>query len=109
MGISRSENMRRIRSSDTEPEMLLRRRLHSAGVRYRVRYSRLIGKPDIVVACYKVAIFVHGCFWHRHEGCQRATFPKTNISYWREKFKRNIERDARVESALRQAGWTVVV
>lgn len=109
MSISRSENMRRIRSSDTEPELLLRRRLHAAGFRYVLHHKKVVGKPDIVMPCRKAAIFVHGCFWHRHYGCSRATFPNTNETYWREKFARNVRRDADVQNTLRLQGWNVII
>lgn len=109
MAISRSENMRRIRSGDTGPELALRRALHGLGYRYRVRPKGLPGRPDIVFPARRKAVFVHGCFWHRHEGCPRARVPKTNSSYWGPKLAGNAARDAEHLAQLRQEGWEVLV
>lgn len=103
----RSALMRRVRGKDTKPEMLLRKALHSAGVRFRLHDRRLPGRPDLVLPGRRLAIFVHGCFWHRHEGCPRTTTPKANNAYWTQKFAENIERDERKTNQLRQAGWNV--
>jgi DNA mismatch endonuclease (patch repair protein) len=92
--------MRRVRQKDTAPEIRLRKALHAAGVRFRLHDKRLPGRPDIVLACRRLAIFVHGCFWHRHEGCSRTTTPKSNRAYWMRKFAENIERDRRKTSQL---------
>jgi DNA mismatch endonuclease (patch repair protein) len=105
----RSERMSRIRGKDTRPELALRKILHSLGLRYRLHGVGLIGKPDIVFSRYKTVIFVHGCFWHRHAGCSIATTPKTNTSFWIEKFNKNVLRDARVVSALENLGWKVII
>ncbi len=105
----RSERMSRIRSRDTKPEILLRKALHRLGFRYRVHGSGLPGKPDIVLAKYKTAIFVHGCFWHRHPGCKIATIPKSNTEFWIEKFSRNVARDERSTAKLDELGWRVLV
>jgi DNA mismatch endonuclease (patch repair protein) len=105
----RSERMSRIRSKDTKPELLLRKALHKLGLRYRLGGAKLPGKPDIVLPRHRAAIFVHGCFWHRHEGCKVASTPKSNTAYWSAKFAKNVERDARVIRELEELGWTVLV
>jgi len=104
----RSWNMSRITGRNTKPEILLRSLLHRAGFRFRLHAKDLPGKPDIVLAKYRIAIFVHGCFWHRHPGCRNATTPSTRPEFWAEKFDRNVERDARTVAALEEAGWTVL-
>lgn len=109
VSITRSENMRRIRSRDTTPELTLRAALHRSGLRYRLHDSDLIGSPDIVFRTKKVAIFVHGCFWHTHPSCPRATIPATNCAYWSTKLERNRLRDLRVQSELRAQGWQLLV
>jgi DNA mismatch endonuclease (patch repair protein) len=101
--------MRRIRSSNTKPEVLLRKALHARGLRFRLHGRQLPGKPDVVLPRHRVAIFVHGCFWHRHEGCKVATTPKSNTQFWIDKFDRNVARDKRVRSELEAAGWRVIV
>ena len=106
---TRSENMRRIRSSNTQPELILRGALHASGLRYRLHRNDLPGKPDIVFVRPRVAVFVHGCFWHRHAGCRRCTRPRTNTSYWDRKFLLNVARDDRVTRELRDAGWAVEI
>ena len=85
--------------------MLVRRLLHSMNYRYRLHRKDLPGHPDVVFNKRKKVIFVHGCFWHRHEGCKRATVPKTRADFWAEKFSRNVERDREVESKLAEMGW----
>ncbi|WP_271893347.1 very short patch repair endonuclease [Candidatus Phyllobacterium onerii] len=105
----RSERMSRIRSRDTKPEIALRQALHRLGFRFRVRDTKLPGKPDVVLTKYKTAIFVHGCFWHRHPGCKVATTPKSNTEFWTDKFSRNVARDERVTSQLEELGWCVIV
>jgi DNA mismatch endonuclease (patch repair protein) len=105
----RSRRMARIRSRDTVPEVALRKALHAMGFRYRVNDHRLPGRPDIVLPRYRTVVFVHGCFWHRHEGCSIATTPKSNTPFWREKFNRNVARDSRVSDELSAAGWKVIV
>lgn len=98
-----------IRSKDTRPELALRRVLHRMGFRYRLHGAGLPGKPDLVFPRHKVALFVHGCFWHRHSGCSIATTPKSNTPFWLEKFEKNVVRDRRVIDQLREQGWTVLV
>jgi len=107
--VERSQRMTRIRSKDTVPEITLRRALHSRGFRYRLNDKQLPGKPDLVLAKYRAVIFVHGCFWHRHGGCKVATTPKSNTSFWTEKFDRNVARDTRVTDQLISKGWRVLV
>lgn len=101
--------MRAVRRSSTKPEMELRRRLHAMGFRYRLNVPRLPGSPDLVFPRYRAAVFVHGCFWHRHDGCRRTTMPKTRTEFWSAKFGRNIQRDADVEQTLLAEGWRVGV
>lgn len=105
----RSERMSRIRGKDTQPELALRRVLHGLGLRYRLHGAGLPGKPDLVFPRYKAVVFVHGCFWHRHAGCNIATLPKSNTSFWIEKFQRNVARDTRVVAQLEVQGWRVFV
>lgn len=106
---NRSKIMRAVRRRDTTPEMAVRRFLHSRGFRFRVHNDKLSGSPDIVLKKYRTAIFVHGCFWHRHLGCKKASTPKTRAEFWRAKFERNIARDAACEHQLRNDGWDVIV
>lgn len=105
----RSYNMSRIRSINSKPEELVRRYLFSKGLRYRKNVKTLPGKPDIVLAKYKTIIFVNGCFWHAHQGCQYFVMPKSNIEYWNEKIDRNIKRDKLVYKQLSEAGWNVII
>ena len=98
-----------IKGRNTTPEMRLRKALHGAGFRFRLHAAKLPGRPDIVLPRYRAAIFVHGCFWHRHDGCRNASVPKTNAAFWEEKFARNIERDATNISGLDEAGWRVAI
>ncbi|WP_346897537.1 very short patch repair endonuclease [uncultured Roseibium sp.] len=105
----RSALMARIGSKDTKPELKVRRLLHVLGYRFRLHRKGLPGRPDIVLPKWKTAIFVHGCFWHRHPGCKDASTPKTNVEFWEKKFLENTTRDERVSNELRQLGWKVVV
>jgi DNA mismatch endonuclease Vsr len=86
--------MGRVRQKHTGPELLVRKALHAAGARFRLHRKDLPGSQDIILPKYRLAIFVHGCFWHRHAGCKKTTTPKTRVEFWRAKFERNIERDA---------------
>lgn len=104
----RSRIMRAVHSKDTAPEMVVRRLLHSLGYRYRLHRRDLPGKPDVVLASRRKAIFVHGCFWHGHECLRGARAPKTNEEYWRAKINGNRVRDARNASALETANWNVL-
>lgn len=103
----RSRMMSSIRSGDTQPEMKLRRALHSRGFRYRLHDPMLPGKPDLVFARHRAVLFVHGCFWHRHVGCRYATMPSSNVEFWRNKFEKNIARDKVSVHSLRAKGWRV--
>ena len=105
----RSANMRAIRHKDTAPELAVRRLLHGMGYRYRLHDRKLPGRPDIVFPGRRAVVFVHGCFWHGHDGCRLAAQPKTRADWWRNKIGTNKERDARSEAALRQSGWSVRV
>jgi DNA mismatch endonuclease (patch repair protein) len=101
--------MRGIRSRDTRPERVVRSWLHAHGYRFRLGRKDLPGSPDIVLPRYHVAIFVNGCFWHRHAGCKNAVVPRTRTNWWMSKFARNVVRDAHATRALRRMGWVVVV
>ena len=101
--------MARIGSADTSPELAVRRLLHRLGYRFRLHRRGLPGTPDICFPGRKKAIFVHGCFWHRHEGCRRTTTPVTRTSFWNDKFRKNVERDRANLKALRELGWSVMV
>lgn len=104
----RSALMRRVGAKNTAPEMAVRRTVHGLGYRYRVHVKELPGSPDLVFRSRKKVIFVHGCFWHRHEKCSRASTPTTNVEFWNAKFQRNIVRDQRNELLLKSAGWDVL-
>lgn len=103
----RSWNMSRIKGQNTGPEVRLRSLLHRAGFRFRIHAKELPGRPDIILPKYRAAIFVHGCFWHRHAGCRNATMPSTRTEFWQAKFDANVSRDERNRAALQAAGWTV--
>ena len=105
----RSEIMSRIRGRDTRPEMIVRRIAHGLGFRFRLHRKDLPGRPDIVFPRHQAVIVVHGCFWHRHPGCKRASSPKTRVRYWQNKFEDNVVRDKRNETALCDLGWKVMV
>jgi DNA mismatch endonuclease, patch repair protein len=105
----RSWNMSRIRNRDTKPELALRSALHRLGYRYRLSDKNLPGRPDIVLPKYKAAVFVHGCFWHRHKGCKYAYNPKSRVEFWQHKFEENMARDERNISDIRSNGWIPVV
>ena len=105
----RSALMRKVRSKDTTPEMRVRRALHAKGFRYRLHHSDLPGKPDLVLSRFRTCIFVHGCFWHGHESCRKASVPKTNTDFWVKKITRNRDRDHEVRTLLEDIGWKVVI
>ena len=92
---------------NTKPEILLRRRLHAAGLRFRLHAADLPGRPDIILPSRKIAIFVHGCFWHRHCNCHWCSTPATRPEFWNTKFEGNLVRDGKVQAALGEAGWRV--
>jgi len=104
----RSFNMSRIRSKDTKPEMLVRKFLFSQGFRYRLHTKKLPGKPDIVLPKYKTVVFIHGCFWHGHEGCRYFVIPKTRTDWWRDKIGRNRENDKLNAQKMKEMGWRVL-
>ena len=104
----RSFNMSRIKGKDTKPEVLVRSLLHRAGFRFRKNVSTLAGKPDLVLPKYNAAVFVHGCYWHRHCGCRYATSPSTNVEFWSEKFRGTVVRDEANQLALTALGWRVL-
>lgn len=105
----RSALMSRIRANNTRPEIELRKRLWHAGYRYRLHGPKLPGRPDIVLAKWRVAIFVHGCFWHRHEGCPLFRLPKTRQEFWDQKLRANQVRDIGTTDRLIHQGWRVAV
>lgn len=106
---SRSQNMARIRNRDTKPEQFIRKLLFSLGFRYSVRNEHVLGKPDIFFPKKKKAIFINGCFWHRHTGCVYSYTPKTNVDFWKKKFLRNNDRDRFVYSNLASQQVAVMV
>lgn len=105
----RSWTMSRVRSTDTSPELAVRKAAHAVGLRFRLYRSDLPGTPDLVFKRWKTALFVHGCFWHSHANCSRARIPKTNQAYWIPKLERNNRRDEIVAEALAHQGWRHVV
>lgn len=104
----RSYNMSRIRAKDTKPEMYVRKFLFSKGYRYKLHDRNLPGKPDIVLPKYRIAIFVHGCFWHGHTGCKYYVVPKTRTEWWVNKIDRNKKRDHLVRSQLKKLDWKII-
>ena len=99
--------MSRVKSKDTLAEMRVRRIAHSLGLRYRLYRRDLPATPDCVFPRHRVVLFVHGCFWHRHPGCKKATTPKSRVRFWQEKFNRNVARDQKAVEDLEALGWTV--
>ena len=104
---TRSRMMSGIRGKNTKPELALRRALHARGFRFRLHSSVVLGRPDLVLPKYHAVVFVHGCFWHRHEGCRYTTSPSTRPEFWQAKFAANIARDSTVRRDLLEAGWRV--
>ena len=105
---TRSYVMSRIRGKDTKPEIMVRSYLFSRGLRFRKNDKRYPGSPDVVLPKYRTVVFVHGCFWHQHEGCKYATMPKSNVEYWKKKLYGNRERDERNQRELEEMGWKVI-
>jgi DNA mismatch endonuclease, patch repair protein len=106
---TRSRMMAAIRGKNTKPEMAVRKLLHSLGFRFRIHRRDLAGNPDIVLPKYRLAIFVHGCFWHQHPGCEYAVLPKSNARFWAEKLSANGVRDGVALSALHEEGWRTLI
>lgn len=104
----RTRIMKSVRQKNTKPEMVVRRTLHALGLRFRLHRKDLPGTPDIVLPRFRTAVFVHGCFWHRHPQCSRATTPKTRLDFWQAKFDGNVERDERKTRELIDMGWRVL-
>jgi len=104
----RSDVMSRIKGLNTKPELAVRSMLHRMGYRFRLHKADLLGKPDIVLPCYKTVIFVHGCFWHRHKDCRFAYTPKTRTDFWLKKLESNVIRDLQVKIVLERQGWRVI-
>ena len=105
----RSRNMSAIKSKNTKPEIKVRKLLHSMGYRFRLHSKDLPGSPDIVLPKYKTVIFVHGCFWHRHENCKYASTPKTRKEFWNKKFIENKKRDSEIQEKIKILDWRSVV
>lgn len=105
----RSLLMSRIRGKDTGPELRVRQLAYALGFRFRLHRRDLPGSPDLVFASRRKAIFVHGCYWHRHAGCRYAYSPKSNVQFWQAKFAANVARDQIATKALREQGWQVLV
>ena len=101
--------MSRVKAKDTSTELRVRRTAHALGLRYRLHRRDLPGTPDLVFPKHRVIIFVHGCFWHRHPGCKKATTPKSRVQFWQEKFDRTVARDRQVINRLVTLGWSVAI
>lgn len=105
----RSRNMAAVRGRNTKPEMIVRRLAHRLGYRFRLHRKDIPGTPDLTFIRLHKVIFVHGCFWHRHPGCPRATTPQSNIEFWEKKLSRNVERDRAFQDTLVSLGWDVII
>jgi DNA mismatch endonuclease (patch repair protein) len=105
----RSSLMARVRAKDTKPELVVRRLAHGLGYRFRLHRRDLPGSPDLVFPSRNKVVFAHGCFWHRHPACHKASTPKTRRDFWQTKFNQNVDRDIRKEIQLMAAGWEVLV
>jgi DNA mismatch endonuclease (patch repair protein) len=105
----RSKNMAAIRSQNTKPEVYLRKLLFAQGYRYSLNSKNVPGHPDIYLRKYNTAIFVHGCFWHRHEGCKYASMPKSRVGFWEKKFEANQKRDCIVQAELQEKGFRYII
>ena len=105
----RHDCMSRVHSKNTKPEILVRKWLWQHGFRYRLNVKDIPGRPDIVMRKYKTLIFVNGCFWHGHDGCDKFVMPKSNVEFWQSKISRNRERDLKNYKTLQESGWNVIV
>jgi DNA mismatch endonuclease (patch repair protein) len=105
----RSQIMARVHSKDTSPELIVRSTLHRLGYRFSLSSKNLPGKPDIVLSRFHKLIFVHGCFWHQHNGCKASERPSSNSDYWNKKLDRNVVRDKKNIASLRKSGWDVLI
>jgi DNA mismatch endonuclease (patch repair protein) len=105
----RSQIMSAVKNKNTTPEIRVRKALFAKGFRYKINDKSLPGSPDIVLMKYHTAIFVHGCFWHGHRNCKKATRPTSNVDFWNKKIERNIKRDIKAKRELRKAGWQVII
>lgn len=105
----RSYNMSKIKGKDTKPEMIVRKYLFSNNYRYRLHDKRLSGKPDIVLKKYNTVIFVHGCFWHKHDSCKYFIVPKTRTDWWLKKINKNVENDHQHYKELKRLGWNIII
>lgn len=101
--------MSRVRGRNTSPEKTVRSLLHRLGYRFRIHYKELPGKPDIVLPKYRIVIFVHGCFWHGHQGCSRSKRPTTNSEFWNRKIDATLKRDQGIQQKLQDMGWRVLI
>lgn len=106
---TRSYNMSQIKGTDTKPEILVRKFLHSHGIRYRLHNKKLPGKPDLTFSKYHTVIFVNGCFWHGHHGCKYFVLPKTRTKWWQEKIEETIKRDNTTIQNLKELGWKSII
>lgn len=107
--MKRSQIMATVSSKETKQEVAVRSFLFSKGYRFRKNVSTLQGKPDIVLKKQKTIIFIHGCFWHGHQNCRNSTLPTSNIEFWQDKIRKNIDRDIKVELSLKKDGWKVII
>lgn len=107
--VQRSQLMSRIKARNTKPEIAVRRMVYGLGFRYRLNYEGLIGRPDLAFVGRRKVIFVHGCFWHWHEGCTLSKIPKTRAEFWQAKLQANRARDHKICTALEEQGWQVLV
>lgn len=107
--MSRSETMSMVKSKNTKPEIYIRKLLWSKGIRYRVNYNKLPGKPDIFISKYNTVIFINGCFWHFHKKCKLSVIPKTNSEFWINKFKNNRDRDKNNYKKLKKLGKKIII
>jgi DNA mismatch endonuclease, patch repair protein len=105
---TRSFNMSQIKGKNTKPEMLVRKFLHSRGFRYKLHDKSLPGKPDLVLPKYKTVIFIHGCYWHKHEGCKYFVVPKTRTEWWMNKINGNVANDLKAMATLEKQGWKII-